>query len=160
MDLAHFRPLRSRRFDPKHVSRRREPGSITPPTRPCGFSTRSIATSNGHDDRTTLKAFCCQLDRHRRASFRGTKFNIHVDLSDGLLCQGKEGYQLTWMDAKMGDWVVTPRRGKAVEINALWYNALKILVSWLRGRGRTTPLRATIGMPNSARASFNDRFWY
>ena len=49
-------------------------------------------------------------------------------------CSGKgaEGYQLTWMDAKVGDWVVTPRRGKAVEINALWYNALRLLAEWLR----------------------------
>ena len=50
--------------------------------------------------------------------------------------QGQEGYQLTWMDAKMGDWVVTPRRGKAVEINALWFNALKLLAGWLRADGR------------------------
>ena len=50
---------------------------------------------------------------------RGTRFGIHVDPSDGLLSQGAQGYQLTWMDAKVGDWVVTPRRGKAVEINAL-----------------------------------------
>ena len=58
---------------------------------------------------------------------RGTRFGIGVDPADGLLRQGAEGYQLTWMDAKVGDWVVTPRRGKAVEINALWYNALRLL---------------------------------
>ena len=58
---------------------------------------------------------------------RGTRFGIGVDPQDGLLSQGQEGYQLTWMDAKVGDWVVTPRRGKAVEINALWYNALCLL---------------------------------
>ena len=52
-----------------------------------------------------------------------------------LLAQGTEGYQLTWMDAKMGDWVVTPRRGKAVEINALWYNALELLSRWCREEG-------------------------
>jgi hypothetical protein len=46
--------------------------------------------------------------------------------------QGADGYQLTWMDAKVGDWVVTPRRGKTVEINALWYNALMLLAGWLR----------------------------
>ncbi len=55
---------------------------------------------------------------------------------DGLLVQGQEGYQLTWMDAKVDDWVVTPRRGKAVEINALWYNALRLLEKWLRESGR------------------------
>src|SRR5262249_59817961 len=67
-------------------------------------------------------------DRH----IEGTRFGIGVDPRDGLLRQGQEGYQLTWMDAKVGDWVVTPRRGKAVEINALWYNALKLLEGWVR----------------------------
>src|SRR5215203_4774241 len=67
-------------------------------------------------------------DRHTR----GTRFGIGVDPADGLLRQGAEGYQLTWMDAKVDDWVVTPRRGKAVEINALWFNALKLLAAWLR----------------------------
>jgi predicted glycogen debranching enzyme len=56
---------------------------------------------------------------------RGTRFNIHVD-EDGLLYAGAGGVQLTWMDAKVGEWVVTPRRGKPVEVNALWYNALRI----------------------------------
>ena len=67
---------------------------------------------------------------------RGTLFNIHVDQNDGLLVQGQEGYQLTWMDAKVDGWVVTPRRGKAVEINALWYNALRLLEEWLREADR------------------------
>lgn len=56
---------------------------------------------------------------------KGTRHNIHEDF-DGLLYAGEHGVQLTWMDAKIGDWVVTPRQGKAVEINALWYNALMI----------------------------------
>jgi len=56
----------------------------------------------------------------------GTRYNIHV-AEDGLLCSGEPGVQLTWMDAKVGDWVVTPRQGKAVEVNALWYNALMIM---------------------------------
>ena len=62
---------------------------------------------------------------------RGTRFGIGVDPADGLLRQGAPGHPLTWMDAKVGDWVVTPRRGKAVEINALWYNALRLLEEWL-----------------------------
>ncbi|MBY0425364.1 MAG: glycogen debranching protein, partial [Cytophagales bacterium] len=57
---------------------------------------------------------------------QGTHHNIHMD-SDGLLYSGEQGQQLTWMDAKCDDWVVTPREGKVVEINALWYNALKIM---------------------------------
>jgi len=55
---------------------------------------------------------------------RGTRYHIQVDAADGLLYAGEAGVQLTWMDAKVGDWVVTPRMGKPVEINALWYNAL------------------------------------
>jgi predicted glycogen debranching enzyme len=55
---------------------------------------------------------------------KGTRYNIMVDPKDGLLYAGQEGVQLTWMDAKVGDWVVTPRIGKPVEVNALWYNAL------------------------------------
>src|SRR5215467_7673661 len=54
----------------------------------------------------------------------GTRYQIHADPDDGLLCAGEPGVQLTWMDAKVGDWVVTPRIGKPVEINALWLNAL------------------------------------
>src|SRR4029078_4610114 len=57
---------------------------------------------------------------------RGTRYGIHVD-TDGLLHAGEPGVQLTWMDAKVGDWVVTPRIGKPVEIQALWYNALCIM---------------------------------
>ncbi|MBE7385224.1 MAG: glycogen debranching enzyme family protein [Leptolyngbya sp. SIO1E4] len=54
---------------------------------------------------------------------QGTRYNIHLD-SDGLIYAGEVGTQLTWMDAKVGDWVVTPRIGKPIEVNALWYNAL------------------------------------
>ena len=91
---------------------------------------------------------------------RGTRFGIGVDPADGLLRQGAGGVQLTWMDAKVGDWVVTPRRGKAVEINALWYNALRLLEGWVReerGGAEAAPLA---GHAERARASFNRRFWY
>ncbi len=89
---------------------------------------------------------------------QGTRFGIHVDPADGLLSQGAEGYQLTWMDAKVGDWVVTPRRGKAVEINALWYNAISLLAGWLTeaGDGRAAGIR---DLAERARSSFNRRFW-
>jgi len=91
---------------------------------------------------------------------RGTRFNIHVDHNDGLLAQGEDGYQLTWMDAKVGDWVVTPRRGKAVEINALWYNALRLLERWLRRVGRTDEANGIAEHAARAKSSFNERFWY
>jgi predicted glycogen debranching enzyme len=63
------------------------------------------------------------------AHVAGTRYQIHVDQADGLLYAGEPGVQLTWMDAKVGDWVVTPRIGKPVEINALWFNALETMAS-------------------------------
>jgi predicted glycogen debranching enzyme len=62
----------------------------------------------------------------------GTRYGIRVDRADGLLMSGEPGVQLTWMDARLGDWVVTPRAGKAVEINALWYNALLSMAAFAR----------------------------
>jgi predicted glycogen debranching enzyme len=63
---------------------------------------------------------------------RGTRYQIHVDPADGLLYAGEPGVQLTWMDAKVDDWVVTPRTGKPVEVNALWHNALCIMAEFAR----------------------------
>ncbi len=60
----------------------------------------------------------------------GTRYGIQMDIRDGLLKSGTEGVQLTWMDVKVEDWVVTPRTGKAVEINALWHNALRIMADF------------------------------
>ncbi len=111
-------------------------------------------------DRTTLKLLLPVLIGIAEHHLHGTKFNIRVDPSDGLLMQGEEGYQLTWMDAKMGEWVVTPRRGKAVEINALWYNALCLLASWLRETGDETSGQRYQEHAERARASFNNRFWF
>jgi predicted glycogen debranching enzyme len=91
---------------------------------------------------------------------RGTRFGIGVDPNDGLLRQGAPGYQLTWMDAKVEDWVVTPRRGKPVEINALWYNALRLLESWTRLVGAETEADRLGEHANQAYESFNRRFWY
>lgn len=62
------------------------------------------------------------IDNYRR----GTRFQIGMD-RDGLIAAGSPGIQLTWMDARVGDWVVTPRHGKPVEVNALWYNALVLM---------------------------------
>jgi predicted glycogen debranching enzyme len=90
---------------------------------------------------------------------KGTKFGIGVDRSDGLLRQGAEGYQLTWMDAKVDGWVVTPRRGKAVEINALWYNALRLMEGWLETVRGPHAAAAVHGHAERAYESFNKRFW-
>ena len=110
-------------------------------------------------DRETVRMLIPKLlsivDHH----LRGTLFNIHVDRTDGLLVQGQEGYQLTWMDAKVGDWVVTPRRGKAVEINALWYNALRILEKLLLQEGDEANALQMAAHATRARISFNARFW-
>ena len=91
---------------------------------------------------------------------RGTAFGIGVDARDGLLTQGAEGYALTWMNAKVDDWVVTPRRGKAVEINALWYNALRLLEGWLAGNKEPEQAARVGKSAQQARDSFNARFWY
>jgi predicted glycogen debranching enzyme len=110
-------------------------------------------------DRTTLELILPILKDIVRHHLAGTRFGIRVDPADGLLIQGEEGYQLTWMDAKVGDWVVTPRRGKAVEINALWYNALRLLVGWLED-ACDPAATALAAHADRARQSFNRRFWH
>jgi predicted glycogen debranching enzyme len=110
-------------------------------------------------DRSTLRQLLPKLKSVVEHHLQGTRFGIGVDPADGLLRQGEEDYQLTWMDAKVEDWVVTPRRGKAVEINALWYNALRLLGDWLREEG--DPMAVALDEhAERARESFNRRFWY
>lgn len=88
----------------------------------------------------------------------GTRYRIHMD-SDGLLFAGEPGVQLTWMDAKIGDWVVTPRTGKPVEIQALWYNALCVMED-LAGRfGDDLNAERFRLMAENAKESFNRQFW-
>ncbi len=111
-------------------------------------------------DRTMLQRILPKLMGIVECHLRGTRFGIHVDPEDGLLVQGAQGYQLTWMDAKVDDWVVTPRRGKAVEINGLWYNALKLLEGWLIEEKRGDAAPAIAEHAARARESFNRRFWY
>jgi glycogen debranching enzyme len=111
-------------------------------------------------DRALLHALLPQLVDIVERHVAGTRFGIGVDPHDGLLRQGAPGYQLTWMDAKVGDWVVTPRRGKAVEINALWYNALCLLADWLRGAGRTADGVRFDAAATEVRTAFNRRFWH
>lgn len=87
---------------------------------------------------------------------RGTRYQIRVDAADGLLYAGEAGVQLTWMDAKVDNWVVTPRMGKPVEINALWYNALRVMADLCRQLGLdAAPYEA---QAERVRASFA-RFW-
>jgi predicted glycogen debranching enzyme len=110
-------------------------------------------------DRSTLRQLLPKLMSIVEHHLHGTLFGIGVDPADGLIKQGQEGYQLTWMDAKVDDWVVTPRRGKAVEINALWFNALSLLAGWLREEGDPAAPKVE-EWASRAGQSFNARFWY
>ncbi len=88
----------------------------------------------------------------------GTLFGIAVDPADGLLTQGEPGVQLTWMDAKIGDWVVTPRHGKPVEINGLWINMLHV-AAWLAEKlGDDTSQFLTLA--KLASKNFEEKFWH
>jgi len=87
---------------------------------------------------------------------RGTRYNIQMDPKDSLLYAGEPGVQLTWMDAKVGDWVVTPRIGKPVEINALWYNALRVMADFAEQIGKSGKEYTEIA--NNVSQSFS-HFW-
>lgn len=96
------------------------------------------------------------IDHH----IQGTRFGIHCDPGDSLLAQGDPRYALTWMDARLDDWVVTPRRGKAVEINALWYNALCIMEKWMKEENLSSAhINQITTLADATRLSFNKRFW-
>jgi predicted glycogen debranching enzyme len=94
-----------------------------------------------------------EIVRFHRA---GTRYGIKEDAGDGLLKSGEPGVQLTWMDAKVGDWVVTPRTGKPVEINALWYNALRAMAGFARHLGR--PAGPWDTLADRVKTGF-ERFW-
>ncbi len=89
---------------------------------------------------------------------RGTRHYIKAD-EDGLLAGGEDGYALTWMDAKAHDWVVTPRRGKAVEIQALWYNAWMIYASLLKEAKQPEAAQQVEQKAEKIRLAFVDQFW-
>jgi predicted glycogen debranching enzyme len=110
-------------------------------------------------DRATLRHLLPVMEEIFRRHVEGTRFGIGVDPRDGLLRQGAEGHQLTWMDAKCDGWVVTPRRGKAVEINALWYRALRVLERWLAAERGEPAARPVAAAAARVYTSFNRRFW-
>jgi len=107
------------------------------------------------DGRTLLQLFPT-LGEMIDAHVKGTRYSIHVDPADGLLYAGEPGVQLTWMDAKVGDWVVTPRTGKAVEVNALWINALETMAEFARLLAR--PGEGYEKLSAKARKNFQ-KFW-
>jgi predicted glycogen debranching enzyme len=111
----------------------------------------------GDDDflrRTLYPAFTEIIEQHQR----GTRYRIHLD-DDGLLFAGEDGVQLTWMDAKAGDWVVTPRIGKPVEVNALWHFALLVQAVFAEHLQLPADAARYRQMAGLARASFNRLFW-
>lgn len=89
---------------------------------------------------------------------RGTRYNIHM-MENGLLNAGEPGVQLTWMDAKVGDWVVTPRSGKPVEIQALWFNALKVMEDFAGRFGHLEDRDRFRSLSSLAQGTFNRVFW-
>jgi len=105
--------------------------------------------------RTYLYQPLCQIMEKYRD---GTDFGIRMD-ADGLIRAGSRGVQLTWMDAKVGDWVVTPRHGKPVEINALWYNALRIMTLLARLANDDTRAAAFEQMAGRTAVSLAQQFW-
>jgi predicted glycogen debranching enzyme len=107
-------------------------------------------------DTVTLEKLFPVLAGILDAHIKGTRFNIHVDPADGLLYAGEPGVQLTWMDAKIDDWVVTPRTGKPVEINALWINALETMGEFARVLGK--PSEACKELAARAKKNFQ-KFW-
>ena len=91
--------------------------------------------------------------------FKGTRYNIKVD-ADGLLFAGERGQQLTWMDARIGDWVVTPRMGKPVEVQALWYNALRIFSELLNLNDQAHDAATVKVNAEKVKENFNRQFWF
>src|SRR3984957_8797148 len=111
------------------------------------------------NDTETLEVLLPKLVEIIEWHKKGTDFGIRAAPSDGLLRQGADGYQLTWMDAKVDDWVVTPRRGKAVEINALWYNALCVAAEWLVSEGDISRAKEFSDLASQVYSCFNEKFW-
>jgi predicted glycogen debranching enzyme len=107
-------------------------------------------------DAATLQKLFPVLAEIIDAHLKGTRYNIHADVADGLIFAGGPGVQLTWMDAKIGDWVVTPRTGKPVEINALWISALETMAVFARLLGK--PGEAYEKLAAKAEKSFQ-KFW-
>ncbi|MBW4638257.1 MAG: amylo-alpha-1,6-glucosidase [Gloeocapsa sp. UFS-A4-WI-NPMV-4B04] len=108
------------------------------------------------DDNKLLEDLFPQLAEIIEFHRQGTRYNIRLDPSDGLLYAGQTGVQLTWMDAKVNGWVVTPRIGKPVEVNALWYNALRTMSQFAQKLGQ--PHDGYDAMANATQRGFS-RFW-
>lgn len=111
-----------------------------------------------HDEPFVMQELYPKLKEILECYLAGTRHGIRVE-DDGLVHAGELGTQLTWMDAKIGDWVVTPRVGKPVEIQALWYNALRIQQELARKAGDTSAETFLREMAEYVRFNFNRLFW-
>ena len=163
--LRTLRPLRARRPHPQLLPRGRPRGRLPHRRRHPLVLPRSRPLPGGHRRHASPSTSSCPCSSTSSITICAAPVSASASIpQDGLLRQGAEGYQLTWMDAKVDGWVVTPRRGKAVEINALWYNALRLLERWVRDRqpdeAAVAAANALAGHAEKARDSFNHRFWY
>ncbi len=111
------------------------------------------------DDKALLETLYPLLQDMIEWHITGTRYHIKEDPNDGLLYGGESGTQLTWMDAKINDWVVTPRIGKDVDVNALWYNALRIMEEFACQLGDEEEGKLYRAKANRVHTSFNKRFW-
>lgn len=109
------------------------------------------------NDEQLVKTIFPKLKEIINAHVAGTRYNIHVDPNDGLLFGGQDGVQLTWMDAKVNNIVITPRIGKPVEVNALWYNALRFMATFAERFGMSNASTYKT-MADKVQTSFA-RFW-
>lgn len=112
----------------------------------------AVQTSDLSVVREVFDSLACAIDWY----VRGTRYGIHADSSDGLLHAGEPGMQVTWMDAKVGDWVITPRIGKPVEVNALWFNALQAMARFASELGK--PAEEYKRLAERVKKAFG-RFW-
>ncbi|HMG90613.1 MAG TPA: amylo-alpha-1,6-glucosidase [Chryseolinea sp.] len=111
------------------------------------------------EDKAFLKSIFSVLQEIVQWHYKGTRYNIKVDPEDELLGGGAEDVQLTWMDAKVGDWIVTPRRGKPVEINALWYNALRCMEFFAETLRKSEEASQYKTKAERVLETFNEKFW-
>jgi predicted glycogen debranching enzyme len=117
------------------------------------------ATAEATDDWTLARELYPVLKDIIAWHLQGTRYQIHV-AADGLLYAGEPGVQLTWMDAKVDDWVVTPRIGKPVEINALWIHALRLAAKFAQKLGCAEDASVYLQHADQAAQSFRQRYWY
>ena len=137
---AHVRPLRARRPHPQHVPRRRERGPLPHGRRDALVLPRRRPLPRGDGRPRDARGAPAEARDIVAYHLEGTRFGIRVDPEDGLLARARRAISSPGWTRRCDDWVVTPRRGKAVEINALWYNALRLLEGWTREeRGRRRP---------------------